>query len=203
MRTDHKAPPSEPRLKIDRKLIATASELFYRRGFQAVSVDDITTQAGVTKMSLYRYFSSKDGLAAACVAAAAKADLDLVESIADRMPDEPVNQLRAIVEVAAARISAPGYRGWPTSNIVVELTQVDHPARQAAEAFKARMRDHFLALAQAAGAPRPQALADGVLFLIEGAAIARLSQAEDAPSTCLGDAFEALLAGQGLATVRH
>lgn len=203
MRTDHKAPPSEAKLKADRKLIVAASELFYRRGFQAVSVDEITALAGVTKMSLYRHFASKDDLAAACVASAAQEDFELIDSIAERMAGQPLEQLRAIVQVAATRLSAPGYRGWVTSNMVVELSELDHPARQAAEAYKTRIREHFLALAQAAGAPRPRALADSLVLLIEGAAIAQLSYAEDKPSTCLIDAFEGLLIGQGLAGPRH
>ena len=36
----------------------TARDLFYRQGIRAVGVDQIVTEAGVTKPSLYRAFGS-------------------------------------------------------------------------------------------------------------------------------------------------
>ena len=52
------------------RVLATASELFYRRGFSAVGVDEIVSQSGVAKMTLYRHFPSKDELIAALPPAA-------------------------------------------------------------------------------------------------------------------------------------
>lgn len=56
-------PAPKPLLAADR-IRKTAREMFYRDGIRAVGVDAIVTQAGVTKPSLYRSFSSKDELAA-------------------------------------------------------------------------------------------------------------------------------------------
>src|SRR5207302_10232136 len=39
-----------------------ALELFYQRGFHAVSVRDIATRAGISVSLLYHYFASKDAL---------------------------------------------------------------------------------------------------------------------------------------------
>ena len=58
------ASPAKPLLAADR-IRKTAREMFYRDGIRAVGVDAIVNQAGVTKPSLYRSFSSKDELAAA------------------------------------------------------------------------------------------------------------------------------------------
>ncbi|MBO9708027.1 MAG: TetR/AcrR family transcriptional regulator [Caulobacter sp.] len=183
----------------DRKLIAAARELFYRRGFQAVSVDEIAAEAGVTKMTLYRHFASKDALAAACLKEIAVEDLARFDAIAERLPSDPVGQLRAIVQEAAERIGASDYRGWSMTNVAVELTEACHPARQVAETYKTRTREHLLALAAQAGADRPRALADGLLLLIEGAAVSRQTFAAAGPSECLVDAFESLLGAQVLA----
>jgi len=42
------------------KVLAAARQLFYERGFHAVSVDEIGEAAGATGAALYRYFSSKE-----------------------------------------------------------------------------------------------------------------------------------------------
>ena len=47
------------------RILQTAGRLFYRDGYRAVGVDTIVAEAGATKMTLYRYFPSKDELIAA------------------------------------------------------------------------------------------------------------------------------------------
>jgi AcrR family transcriptional regulator len=49
------------------RILATASELFYREGIRAIGVDTVVEQSGVSKTSLYRLFDSKDALIAAFV----------------------------------------------------------------------------------------------------------------------------------------
>ena len=59
---------SEPRKRGDgasiarERLLATASELFYREGIHAVGVDRIVTEAGVTRATFYRHFPGKGDL---------------------------------------------------------------------------------------------------------------------------------------------
>ncbi|OTG82569.1 TetR family transcriptional regulator [Acinetobacter sp. ANC 5054] len=43
-------------------LLESATELFLKRGFEAVSLDDIVNHAGGSKASIYKYFGNKDGL---------------------------------------------------------------------------------------------------------------------------------------------
>lgn len=43
-------------------LLESATELFLKRGFDAVSLDDIVNHAGGSKASIYKYFGNKDGL---------------------------------------------------------------------------------------------------------------------------------------------
>jgi AcrR family transcriptional regulator len=43
------------------KVVRAATELFYSDG-TTVSVDDIAQRAGVSKLTVYRHFGSKDGL---------------------------------------------------------------------------------------------------------------------------------------------
>ena len=48
--------------KTREQLLSTAADLFYREGFRAIGVDTISAVSGVSKMTLYRQFQSKDEL---------------------------------------------------------------------------------------------------------------------------------------------
>jgi AcrR family transcriptional regulator len=44
------------------KILQKAQELFMRMGIRAVSMDDIATQAGMSKKTIYQYYADKDEL---------------------------------------------------------------------------------------------------------------------------------------------
>jgi len=62
------------RRKVDNRerLLAAAMQLFCDRGYLAVSVDDIATAAGLSRMTLYRHFGGKGDLAAELFRCSAK-----------------------------------------------------------------------------------------------------------------------------------
>jgi AcrR family transcriptional regulator len=51
-----------PRAQRREQILAAATEAFARSGFAATSLDDIATEAGVTRVILYRHFESKTDL---------------------------------------------------------------------------------------------------------------------------------------------
>jgi AcrR family transcriptional regulator len=51
-----------PRAERREQILAAATEAFARSGFAATSLDDIATQAGITRVILYRHFDSKTDL---------------------------------------------------------------------------------------------------------------------------------------------
>ena len=61
--------PRPPRPSARESLLATALELFSRKGIGAVGIDELTKTAGRTRDSLYRVFGSKTGLIVATLKA--------------------------------------------------------------------------------------------------------------------------------------
>jgi len=59
-------PPSH-REQVKEKIIESARRLFNCRGFNAVSIDDVMAEAGLTRGSFYTYFDSKSALFAESV----------------------------------------------------------------------------------------------------------------------------------------
>ena len=49
------------------RLLTVAIDLFYRRGFNAVGIDQVIAAAGVTKTTFYKHFESKDDLMVSAV----------------------------------------------------------------------------------------------------------------------------------------
>jgi AcrR family transcriptional regulator len=159
----------EPRKNAAGRIFEAARELFYQRGIRAVGVDEIVSQAGVTKPSLYRSFDSKDDLVAACLesyASDACAELDARLSAAG---DDPLAGLRALVAHCADQMSQPGFRGCPMSNTAVEFPEAGHVGRQVVETCKAEMRERVLGMTRQLPVEDPEVLADGLMLLIEGA----------------------------------
>jgi AcrR family transcriptional regulator len=60
--------PREHREQVREKILDSAQKLFNRRGFGAVSIDDVMSAAGLTRGSFYTYFKSKSDLYAQSVA---------------------------------------------------------------------------------------------------------------------------------------
>ena len=145
----------------------TAQQLFYREGIRAVGVDEIVAQAGVTKPSLYRSYTSKDELAADYLRHHGAERLKAFDD-ALAQGDDLRLAFRAWLSALSQRATAPSYRGCGNSNAAVEYPNPDHPARKAAAENKRRFRARLHALAKDLGAPKPDELGDMILLVLEG-----------------------------------
>ncbi|MFT3855423.1 MAG: TetR/AcrR family transcriptional regulator [Ilumatobacteraceae bacterium] len=87
-----------PRTDTRQRILAAATDLFGRRGVDAVSLDVIAADVGVAKQTLLYWFPSKDELVAAVMADVAK-QLSLAVTAAVRAaPDEPLARVDAVVD---------------------------------------------------------------------------------------------------------
>ena len=77
-----------------------------------------------------------------------------------------------------------------------EFPEPDHPGHEAASAHKRAVRLRLLELAQAAGARKPDALADQLLLLMDGAWVARRMFGPDNAARSLVPAAAALVDAQ-------
>jgi AcrR family transcriptional regulator len=161
-------PAPKPLLAADR-IRKTAREMFYRDGIRAVGVDAIVTQAGVTKPSLYRSFSSKDELAATYLRDYDAEFWARFDAACAAHPGDPRAQLLDYLSGLGKRAVQNGYRGCGLTNAAVEYPESEHPARAVAVEHKLTLRRRLNEMAAGMGAADPQALADGLLLLIEGA----------------------------------
>jgi AcrR family transcriptional regulator len=187
-------PAAQARLAPRERIVAAASDLFYRHGIRAVGVDAIAEAAGTNKMTLYRHFSSKDELVAACLRqVATKADA-MWDGIEAAHPGDPRAQLRAWVDATSGRLQNLEERGCAMCNAAVELPDRSHPARGVIEAFKSAQRERLARLCAAAGAAEPELLADELFLLAEGARVSLQSVGPVGPAARFARMAQAAIA---------
>jgi AcrR family transcriptional regulator len=187
--------PDPPKTGRER-LVATAIELFYRHGFNAVGIDQVIAKAGVTKTTFYKHFEGKDDLMVAAVQRR-----DEWESIAwDRAirkiaGDDPARQLLAQLDVLDLWFNDPEFRGCMFMNAAAEFPNPHDPVHQVAAAHRRRMRDHWRNLARTAGAEATdaEAFADCFAALIEGAFILRQTHQRNDAAKAIRPAVEQLI----------
>src|SRR4051812_42340147 len=68
----------------EQQVLRVAREQFARRGFAAVTMEDIALEVGVKKPLLYAYFGNKERLYEACMAPAGEALIAAVAEAVDR-----------------------------------------------------------------------------------------------------------------------
>lgn len=161
--------PSPDANDVRERLLATASDLFYRHGVRAVGVDLVVAQAGVAKTSLYRHFRTKDDLIAAFLHREDEAFWGTWDEVAERHRDDASAELEAHLGWIGERVERPNYRGCPQINVAAEFPDLDHPARAVAIAHKRRLRRRLRGIADRLGVKRPDDLALQLSLLINGA----------------------------------
>jgi AcrR family transcriptional regulator len=175
------------------RILQTARELFYRGGINAVSMDAIAAAAGTNKMTLYRHFSSKDELAAACLSQLAEEGEALWDTARSMHPGDPDAQLRFLLRQVSEFAAESSGRGCALANAAVELAGRKHPARKVVETHKRRQRERLVALVREAGYARPERVADELFLLVEGARVSLQSVGREGPGSRLYALAEALL----------
>ena len=176
------------------KLFQTAADLFYRHGYRATGVDTIAAESGIGKMTLYRYYPSKDDLIVAYLRDSDEVFWSGFEKItagATTARDKLLAFFTSLQEYA----TTPACYGCPFLNVATEYPDGNYAGHQVALAHKQAARERFRALAAEAGAARPEALADALHLLLDGAYMAaRLyNGAADNPAAHLAETARQLI----------
>src|SRR5205823_2381769 len=101
------------------RILAAASDLFYRNGIRAVGVEAIAEAAGTNKMTLYRHFDSKDELVAEYLRRLAAESGGLWDELEAAHPGDPRAQLRGWLAAMEAHVVDAGQRGCALANAAV------------------------------------------------------------------------------------
>ena len=150
------------------RILQTAERLFYRDGYRAVGVDTIVAESGVAKMTLYRYFPSKDDLIAVYLGRTNQQLLAWMDGLI-RPHTDPREALEAVFAGVAKLASSPECLGCAFVGAAGEFPEPDNPGHRTAIQHKRAVVDRFRELARQAGARDANALAEELLLIMDGA----------------------------------
>jgi AcrR family transcriptional regulator len=163
--------------KTRQRLLAAARELFYGDGISATGVSAVAERAGVTKMTLYAHFPSKDDLVAAYLE---DSDRRWWEFLEENLSDywDSRDRLMAVCDAYREYFTVREMRGCAFVNCAAEFPDPDHPARRVIRRHKAGVRERLRDLAAEAGAEDPATLAERLFVVLEGAYVTGALQGE-------------------------
>ena len=151
-----------------KRILETATELFYTEGIRLVGVDRLISASEVTKATFYKHYGSKDRLIVEYVSYRHLQIAELMEEVA-QSTDDPLEMLRGIAAVQARFVSTPGFRGCPFLNAAAEFTEPTHPVRRAVEHHREWFHEILETLLRQIGHPLPGDAADDLMLARDGA----------------------------------
>lgn len=149
-------------------VLQVAGELFYRKGIRATGVDLVAAEADVAPTTLYRLFTSKDGLVGAYVENTYRDFRNQVTAAAETAGPDPRDQILAIFDVVFDQVGSEQYRGCPMLMALAEFPDPDLPAHRNAVTAKSWFRKTIGDLTDQLGVDDPAQLADHLTLAFEG-----------------------------------
>ena len=147
------AEPPEPR----QRLLEAGLELFARQGIGATGIEQLLERADVAKMTLYKQFGSKEGLAEAVLENYGQRVRSALFEGIEKAPG-PRAALLSLFESAGRLVAAPDWRGCLFARAALEFGPPEDPLHQIASAHQALLAERLTELARAAGVAQPAPL---------------------------------------------
>jgi len=180
------------------RILDAAYGLFYQGGIHATGIDRVIEVSGVAKMTLYKYFPSKQELVLAVLERRDQQWMVWFERRVDTLASSPENRLFVLFDALQEWFDEESFSGCAFINACGEFAAADHPVHQLAARHVNAVRDYLQRLAEEHGADDPQVLADQLALLIEGAiVVAHVAQRKEIAKTGRNTA-RLLLEAQGI-----
>lgn len=159
---------STDKLSMRERILEAAARLFYARGIRAVSAEKIIAEVGITKVTFYRHFRTKDDLVVAYLERRATWERDAVEGARRAAGGKVSEVFRIVAEGIGAESCSPGFRGCPFINAAAEYADAEHPVRRAVEVHRAWFKAAVEEMLGEVGVTDVSAAADQLVMLRDG-----------------------------------
>lgn len=149
------------------RILTAAEELYYRKGYAAVGMDELRAAAGVSLRRLYALFPAKTDIVTAVLARKhAQWESGLSGAVTDA-GDDPRTRLLAVYGYLEDWFCTDDFRGCAFINAFGELGGTNPEVAEIVRTHKASFQEYMAGLVADTGAPA--ALAAQLSILAEGA----------------------------------
>lgn len=177
-----------------RRILEVASDLFSEHGIHEVSADRIIEAVGVTKVTFYRHFRTKEDLVVAYLQERATIETDAFEGAYVEAAGDAMRTLDMLAVGIGAQSCRPGFRGCPFINAAAEYADPASPVRRVVDEHRAWMVSFFRRVLVDAGVDRLDEATDAAVVLRDGAMVSGYLTDAKAVEGTLHTMFHALVA---------
>ena len=153
-------------------LVRNAMKVLDRDGFNATSMDKLVKKTGVSKMTIYKHFRTKEDLILATLRLRDEEFRNLLVRQVEEKANTPKGRLLAVFNVLTDWIEGRDFRSCMFIKATSEFQSPDHPIHIASADHKRNVKGYILELAKQAGAKDPGLLAQQLFILTEGEIVA-------------------------------
>lgn len=151
------------------KILITATNLFQTQGINSTGVDTIVAVAGTTKMTLYKYFRSKEVL---ILEVLKKGHQDFQTWLSDQLntnTKKPSEKIQKLFEFIEEWVTSPDFRGMGFIKASAEFPNEENAVHQLSSEQSRQFRQYISSLASDANIQDADGLALQLSLLFEGA----------------------------------
>lgn len=177
-------------------IIKTASDLFYKKGYNLTGINEIIAEAGIAKATLYSHFRSKEDL---CIAYLELRDQELMIDIKSFCESKPKGdkQLLAVLKYLIPFFESDNFQGCWCIRTVAEIPRENEKIRKQIRSNKQLLLNYIIELVKSnkpdLHSKSREKLARQIYLLYEGAVAESHLQGESWPILQNIDILKSLL----------
>ncbi|MFD0485387.1 TetR/AcrR family transcriptional regulator [Kineococcus sp. GCM10028916] len=176
------------------RILDAASVLFYENGIHEISGDRIIEVVGVSKVTFYRHFRTKEDLVVAFLEQRSLIEREAFEGAYVQTGNDAMATLDLLAVGIGAESCRPGFRGCPFINAAAEYADRDSPVRLVIDRHRAWMLSFFRRLLSELDVARLDDATDAAMVLRDGAMVSGYLTDARAVAGTLTTMFHALVA---------
>jgi len=154
--------------EIRNTLLDTTEQLIYQLGLSATGMELIVKTSGISRKTIYRYFSNKDDLCAQALLRRDHRWMTWFEACSVKN-DDAAESILNMFSTLKSWFLTDEFRGCAFINSAGETADARHPVRVIAQEHKQKIVDLVFNLASRLSMPSPALFSRQILLLIDGA----------------------------------
>ncbi len=151
------------------KILNTATDLFQTRGINSTGVDTIVAVAGTTKMTLYKYFHTKEGLILEVLNKSQQDFQSWLDNKLNTNSKTPADKIKQLFDFIEEWVTSPSFLGMGFIKASAEFPNEENPIHQLSSKQSREFRQFISKLASEANIKDADGLALQLSLLFEGA----------------------------------
>jgi AcrR family transcriptional regulator len=151
------------------KILTTATNLFQTQGINSTGVDNIVAVAGTTKMTLYKYFRTKEALILEVLQTSQQTFENWLNEKLNSNSKKPSDKIQQLFDYIEEWVSSPEFIGVGFIKASAEFPNEENPIHQLSSKQSREFRQLIGKLANEANIKDTDGLALQLSLLFEGA----------------------------------